>query len=241
MSNEQTPTKRRVRSEAQLNQKRLVDRVKHRENRQEQKLRMERMEAEILGIRKSLEEISNKLQATPQHAAGLVATQRVPQPVAINMRVHGSGLDVHRAASDPPSRTREPSAQDASLHSSATPTNSEPVSLALPTPPMVDCRCGVQHSSVADCLEYCSFTLLYETHAAFPQDPYLTRSLPRNPTLSELLFQTNSGNPVALFLTTFVKEFKLTSVETLFGCYFFAYRLMRVCQDRNRNTTVYTY
>ncbi|KAH7153380.1 hypothetical protein EDB81DRAFT_791284 [Dactylonectria macrodidyma] len=235
--------RRRVRTEAQLNQKRKADRVKHKENREEHKLRMERMEADISQIFKNLDDISAQLRALPQLGAGFVASQqRWLQFLISNMGIDASA--VSGEAHDIGFLVRNP----------AIPTQWSPGSLArnfsprplhpdieqplpapqttllpavLPSLPPVKCWCGVEHFSQSNCLEYRSFTILYETHVAFPHDPHQARSLPRNPSLPNLTLHSHGDNVVTCFLTSFLKGFTMTSVETLFGVYFFAYRLMR--------------
>ncbi|KAM5359699.1 hypothetical protein ACJZ2D_014268 [Fusarium nematophilum] len=239
MPAEKPAVKRQVRTEAQLSRKRLTDRVKHRENRQEQKARMDRIQAGISNILDGLQEISKQLQA----AANPLFAQSRSEPSSVDTPVTSSGPDSYTLKWAVENSTmpyldlelallfdRELASalsSSASVSPAILNTNSISLSTYTPTPPPIDCRCGVQHSSQADCLEYCSFIILYETHSAFPRDPYRARSLPRNPTLSDLAFPTACSSPVVLFLSTFLRGFKLQSAETMFGIYFFGYRLMR--------------
>ncbi|KPM42464.1 Sterol 3-beta-glucosyltransferase UGT80B1 [Neonectria ditissima] len=236
---------RRVRTEAQLNRKRRADQLKHKENRQEHKLRMERMEADIAHICKDLEGIHAQLRALPQLGADLVASQqRWLQRLTVNLCPAASPVpgEAHDAGSPVPNPAFPTAWSLASLGGAVGPGAFCPglvVGESLPTPGVdlipamlppsspVNCWCGVQHFSQSNCLEYCSFTILYETHAAFPQDPHQARSLPLNPTLPNLTLHSYGDNVVTCFLTSFLKGFTMTSVETLFGVYFFAYRLMR--------------
>ncbi|KAM0234694.1 hypothetical protein ACHAP5_009964 [Fusarium lateritium] len=232
--------KRRVRTEAQMSQKRLADRVKHRENRQEHKLRMERMEADIAQIRKNLDTVSAQLRTLPVLSAELLASQqKASQRPAANVFAGPSAtpgeayeMDTSVETPDfPAGRStgpgRAPPCQERDMPPTEVPASL--MSSLFPTPSHVDCRCGVQHHSQSDCLEYRSFAILYETHAAFPQDPLHARSLPRNPSLPNMTLHSYGDNAVTCFLTSFLKGFEMASVETLFGVYFFAYRLMRVC------------
>ncbi|XEV05134.1 hypothetical protein FSHL1_010421 [Fusarium sambucinum] len=238
-------SKRRVRTEAQMSQKRLADRVKHRENRQEHKLRMERMEADIAQIRRNLDTVSAQLRTLPQIGADLMASQQQqqqqqqqrPQRQNSNFPGHPPGepyeMDTSttranetpgfpaRSAPNGPGRVSPRPDRDMPMPPA------EVMSSLFPAPSHVDCRCGVQHHSQADCLEYRSFAILYETHAAFPQDPLHARSLPKNPSLPNMTLHSYGDNAVTCFLTSFLKGFEMSSVETLFGIYFFAYRLMR--------------
>ncbi|KAF4438664.1 bzip transcription factor [Fusarium austroafricanum] len=224
-------SKRRVRTEAQMSQKRLADRVKHRENRQEHKLRMERMEADIAQIRKNLDTVSAQLRTLPQLAvagADLAAShQRSQRPVFSNTPGETYEMDTSETPDFPAGRragTGAPPCAENEIPPTEVP---EVMSSLFPTPSHVDCRCGVQHQTQSDCLEYRSFAILYETHAAFPKDPLHARSLPRNPELPNMTLHSYGDNAVTCFLTSFLKGFEMASVETLFGVYFFAYRLMR--------------
>ncbi|RBR21691.1 uncharacterized protein FIESC28_04791 [Fusarium coffeatum] len=240
--------KRRVRTEAQMSQKRLADRVKHRENRQEHKLRMERMESDIAQIRKNLDTVSAQLRTLPQLGAEMMASQQQQQQQRSSQRQAGN---VFSSTGQNPGEAYEmdtstetpdfPATRSATSNGTGRPTPAqaphpepeiqmpppEVMSSLFPTPSHVDCRCGVQHHSQSDCLEYRSFAILYETHAAFPQDPLHARSLPRNPSLPNMTLHSYGDNAVTCFLTSFLKGFEMASVETLFGVYFFAYRLMR--------------
>ncbi|KAF7557917.1 hypothetical protein G7Z17_g239 [Cylindrodendrum hubeiense] len=234
---------RRVRTEAQMSQKRQSDRIKHKENREEHKLRMERMETDIAQIFKNLDDISAQLRALPQLGAGLVASQQrwlqflvatlSPGGSPAPGEAHDIGYLVRNPAfptqwtpgSLPTTVSPRPFRPDLDHLPPSPGTNLLPVMLS--TPPPVKCWCGVAHFSQSNCLEYRSFTILYETHAAFPHDPHQARSLPRNPTLPNLTLHSHGDNVVTCFLTSFLKGFTMTSVETLFGVYFFAFRLMR--------------
>ncbi|KAF4980047.1 hypothetical protein FZEAL_3909 [Fusarium zealandicum] len=221
-------SKRRVRTEAQLSQKRLADRVKHKENRQEHKLRMERMEADIAKIRKNLDNVSTQLRTLPQLGVNLVASQQrsLQRPAVsflpggppapgevynVDCMVNAPSFSATRPSGSL-DRGSDPQMSSARLDQDNAPASAtSPLPTLFPTPPPVDCR----------------FAILYETHAAFPQDPLHARSLPRNPTLPNLSLHSYGDNAVTYFLTSFLKGFKMASVETLFGVYFFAYRLMR--------------
>ncbi|KAJ3538503.1 hypothetical protein NM208_g5880 [Fusarium decemcellulare] len=229
---EKPAVKRQVRTEAQLNRKRFTDRVKHRENRQDHQARMNRIEESISHILHDLRAISTQLQTSNS----LIAQTR-PEPSLMDDTSEHSLVDdtsEHTTTSHGSmSFLNREFALDSFLSSSFSDwpilPNPESPSLSIyrPTPPLIDCRCGVHHSSQTDCLEYCSFTVLYETHSAFPQDPYRARSIPRNPSLSDLTFPATCKNPVVRFLSAFIRGFKLKNPETMFGIYFFGYRLMR--------------
>ena len=106
-----------------------------------------------------------------------------------------------------------------------------PASAPPPPPPLpsvVECRCGIEHGDRFDCLEMRSFTMLYQAHIALSQNPQLAFSIPRNPSLANLMLHSVAENPLTVILGSTLLQFEVQNVETLFGLYFLAYRLMRV-------------
>lgn len=90
------------------------------------------------------------------------------------------------------------------------------------------CRCGVEHRDRSDCLELSSFTMLYQAHTALHEDLQFAISVPRDPPLGNLLSDVVDDNPVSFVLGSNLKQFEMVDTETLLGCYFLAYRLLRV-------------
>ncbi|KAK3897561.1 hypothetical protein C8A05DRAFT_38886 [Staphylotrichum tortipilum] len=83
MSTPSTPPakRKRVRTASQLEQKRLADRIKHRENRHENKNRLDKMESDIAEIKFTLQALVTHLQA------------RVPKPKLLNCQCGSQHLD----------------------------------------------------------------------------------------------------------------------------------------------------
>jgi len=69
--------------------------------------------------------------------------------------------------------------------------------------------------------------ILYKTHAAFPRSAVAASRLPRNPALPGLALNAHGDNSVSLLVASILRTYRLKNVETLFGCYFFGYRLLR--------------
>lgn len=200
----------RVRSEAQLSRKRLVDRVKHKENRHKSKGQLERIEAEILQIRQSLEQITLQLGNT-----GL------PHNLVHHILPPGiSTIHNQQWTADFPTQLTIPSP--------LMPTQTQPTT--LPSIRVLDCRCGFKHSDHFDSLERCSVTNLYQANVAFPHSLQTTNNMPRNPPLPSMMLHSDGDNFVTSLITPFLRDMKADGpIETLLGAYLFAYRLMRVC------------
>lgn len=72
--------------------------------------------------------------------------------------------------------------------------------------------------------------MLYHAHTALQQNLQFGISVPRDPTAENYLFDVDDEkNPVNSILGSTLKQFEMVDIETLFGCYFLAYRLLRVC------------
>ena len=199
----------RVRSEAQLTRKRLVDRVKHKENRQKSKVQLECIEAEISQIRQTLELITTQLGhvLSPSQLRHVGALQG-----QTSFQSAQWPLDFSRQMSIP--RQLSPA---------------QPRPLNLPSLRMLDCRCGTKHSDHFDSLERCSVTGLYQTNVAFPQSLNITSNLLRNPPLPSMMLHSDGDNFVTSLITPFLRDMKADGpIETLLGAYLFGYRLMRV-------------
>lgn len=102
----------------------------------------------------------------------------------------------------------------------------------LPPPPptlAAYCRCGVEHQSLTDCLEYSGFTILYEAHISIAKDPSrIPPRLPLNPPVVNMMLLSTEGNPVVFFATTILRQFVISDMQTLLGLYLVAYRFLRV-------------
>lgn len=84
------------------------------------------------------------------------------------------------------------------------------------------------HKELSECLEFNSFTVLYETQKALLESPLMALSIPKNPTLPNLLLISTQDNSLTMFLGSTLRQFQVGNVETLCGLYLIAYRLLRV-------------
>ena len=96
---------------------------------------------------------------------------------------------------------------------------------------LVDCRCGVEHKSPTECLEYSTFLILLRTHENLSRSIYSTPPrLPRNPSLLSLFRHSYTSNPVIHILGSIFNRIHPVNVFTMFGIFVGMYRFLRVCR-----------
>lgn len=231
------PSKRtRVRTESQLNQKRLADRLKHRENRQENKNRLDKMESDISDIKSALQGLALHLQAP--------GPARAPTEIA--------GPDRRELALEPSPRSSHHAFHDHSA--SATPSFlpgsdigldghtlfGQQVSWAAPPPThttmswrriesrVINCPCGSPHFDQFDCIDQCTITTFYQHQVAFPTMMGPAGRLPRNPSLPAMMLHNMEESVATFLITGFLRQYRNNGVEQLMSFYLLGYRYMRV-------------
>lgn len=227
----ETPPKRRVRNEAQLNQKRLVDRIKHKENRQENKQRLEKIETSIAGIESKLDSLALVLQSLPRT---LTAPTSIPPALP---PAPDQSQAVVPASYDPfcqpfHANAHLPSSGQGHAHSQSPPNMITKIWGYTPPPQpgssrMLDCRCGSLHPDHFECLEACNVTALYRSHVEVVP-PVSASPFPRNPSLPSMMLHRSDENILTFFITGFLQQRKAQSIEQLLGFYLLGYRYMRV-------------
>jgi hypothetical protein len=218
--------KRRVRTEAQLNQKRLADRIKHKENRHEGKQRLERMESSISGIQSKLDDLALQLQSLPRALTAPVSSPPVLDPGQ-------EALHTAYSPGDPPkfsSNASLPWSGLAPTPSRPTANNATKIWGYVPSEPgptrLLDCRCGLQHPDHFNCLESCNVTALYRGHVGDTVGS--TSPFPRNPSLPSMMLHQGDENMLTFFITGCLQQCRTKSIEQLLGFYLLGYRYMRV-------------
>ena len=94
---------------------------------------------------------------------------------------------------------------------------------------LVDCRCGVEHKSPTECLEYSTFLILLLTHENLSRCSYSTPPrLPRNPSLLSLFRHSYTSNPIIHILGSIFNRIHPVNVYTMFGIFLGMYRFLRV-------------
>lgn len=233
------PDKRkRVRSESQLNQKRLTDRVRHRENRQENKLRLDKMENDISDIKAAVQSLTLHLQ-TPEP---VLAPPALAGPGHRELALELSPRPSHGVFFDPSASSTPPFIPAAHLGSGdhalfgqqaswpVAPSTHTTLSWRRIEPKMINCRCGSPHLDQFDCIDQCTITTFYQHQVAFPAAQGPAGRLPRNPSLPAMMLH-NMGENVATFLITgFLRQYRNKGMEQLLSFYLIGYRYMRVSQ-----------
>jgi hypothetical protein len=92
----------------------------------------------------------------------------------------------------------------------------------------VDCRCGVDHRSYYECLEYSTFSILLRAHQGLNKSIANSTRLPRTPSLVHVFRPTSTDNPVIQILGLVFSQVRPANVRTLFACYVVMYRFLRV-------------
>lgn len=231
------PPKRRVRNESQLQQKRLADRTKHRENRKANKQSMQRVEHEIATIRRDLQALFSHirtLQTVPTPLQPAIA-----YPVAIqdaSRQLVPLGHPGHRIEDCQLQYGYSYAIQSQGFEGMPSP-------LTDATNPAVhiskhdqygasgqvfDCHCGTRHSDLFGHIDHCVVTKLYKGRTTSRHDADALGDMPRNPSLSAMLLQSGNENTATFFITGFLKACPVKSVEQLLAFYLIAYRYMRV-------------
>lgn len=243
--------RKRVRSESQLEQKRLTDRLKHRENRVGNKNRLEKIESDIADIKATLQGLALRLQSQAPHEPPPFSSPDFRQLVSLDPPVgkpsHGTYHDEGTfitspflAATNlwPEGETLSPQSPWSSAwvwwHSAPEPW----ARTSAIQPNVIDCRCGTQHLDRFDTIDQCNMTTLYQCQISFPAMTGHARILPRTPSLPSMMLHTMDENIATFLITGFLRQYRNKGVEQLLSFYLLGYRHMRVSRlyhDTRRN------
>lgn len=233
------PAKRkRVRTASQLEQKRLTDRVKHRENRLENKNRLEKIEGDIADIKATLQGLAVHLQA---HASppqpSVITSPDLQQLLSLEPSAkpaHGSFfdeptsiipyVDTHLWPANKMLTPLPPSSAWGCGH----PTPEVWTRISAIQPKVVDCQCGSQHLDRFDTLDQCNMTTLYQRQIAFPTTTSHARIFPRTPSLPSMMLHSMDENIATFLITGFLRQYRNKGIEQLLSFYLLGYRHMRV-------------
>lgn len=231
---------KRVRSESQLKQKRLTDRLKHRENRIENKNRLENIESDIADIKATLQSLALHLQSqAPTESPPLIPSQNLQKQLAQNPQKKPTNGTYHDEPTSitPPFLAAThlwPGDETLMLQPPWPPAWSWEHSIPVPwtrtsaiQPKVIDCRCGSQHFDRFDTLDQCDMTTLYQRQIAFPAMPSHARILPRTPSLPSMMLHSMDENIATFLITGFLRQYRNKGVEQLLSFYLLGYRHMR--------------
>ncbi|KAI9370180.1 hypothetical protein BJX61DRAFT_107607 [Aspergillus egyptiacus] len=240
-----TPTdgvqKKRRRTEAQLARKRQADRINHKAKREQQKRQMENLETQVRNLQEAVQSLTEQVRVLNERLRDQSRAflhfdfTQTPTPVA----AAGSLVDtLHQPLPVHP--------QDMLLLSSEKLPMLVPVQPALGEPDNnvpVDCRCGVDHRSYYECLEYSTFSILLRAHQGLNKSITNSTRLPRTPSLVHVFRPTSTDNPVIQVLGLVFSQVRPANVRTLFACYVVMYRFLRwrLCPDEETQRDVPTW
>ena len=242
------PVKRkRVRTASQLEQKRFTDRIKHRENRHENKNRLDKIEGDIADIKATLHALAVHLQSQVPIPAPPDPSITWPGCQELGLLRPREGAFYDSSASAAPHLLLgahlgpEDQALEPQAWASWPPTSPEDKGLWTPIPciesKLINCQCGLQHLDRFDSLDRCNVTTFYQHQIASLTARRISGILPRNPSLPSMMLHTMDENIATFLITGFLRQYKNKGIEQLLSFYLLGYRYMRVSegpqQDRN--------
>lgn len=229
-SSPNTPTegaqKKRRRTEAQLARKRQADRINHKAKREQQKRQMESLETQVTNLQEAVQSLTDQVRVLNERLRDQTRyfscfdIGETPSPVA--------------AASNSSASFSQPRPLPNAHDMLLLPADKLP--MLVPTPAIgepdnnvpVDCRCGVDHRSYYECLEYSTFSILLRAHQGLNKSISNSTRLPRTPSLVHVFRPTSTDNPVIQILGLVFSQVRPANVRTLFACYVVMYRFLRV-------------
>ncbi|KAL2113929.1 hypothetical protein VUR80DRAFT_1782 [Thermomyces stellatus] len=238
------PVKRkRVRTESQMNQKRLADRTKQRENRHENKRRLEKIENDISDIKSALQSLTLPLQAPNPGLApqGLPHSNRQELALGASPRSSCGGFGASLSPTPPLLSVPHISpghAFEQHVSSSYAPTHHTAMSWRRIESKLLNCQCGFPHYDQFDCIDQCTITAFYHHQVAYPTLRSPAGFLPRNPPLPAMMLHDTEENVATFLITGFLRQYRNKGIEQLLGFYLLAYRYMRVSRVLPRASRV---
>ncbi|KAM3501668.1 hypothetical protein MY10362_005367 [Beauveria mimosiformis] len=262
MDNKPSRVKRTL-TEEQLDKKRSIDKIKHRENRAENKARLEAIERDVSFLRHNIGDLVlqlrqlNVVQAPPQHRLSPESPHSGPSTSSQN-HLHGLSNPFLSLAkpelwNSPPGSA--PVTVDAATVAAAFCTSAADHSITerlyahhtIPQWPLeaqmdmeallaevrdqgltVECRCGKPHSADVQCTERIATIMAVEFSNVSGHNSQRVMTAPRDPTLPEmLLHHSDKSNPLAAIVSSILRQYDITHIDSLFGVFLLAYRLLR--------------
>lgn len=296
MDTKPPPKPRRTLTDEQLGKKRRIDKLKHRENRAENKTRLENIERDVSFLRDTIGDLLLQLRQLNHNPA----PQQQPPPHHHHQphhRQHHDAAAVGPSSASPhhlplhdhaladqlmclpktePWNSPDTASSSASITSSSIPmttTTAPPtmaqVGAAFYNPadhlterlytqhifqqeppfleaqldmealladirgqgPVVECRCGKPHQSEVQCTERITVIMAVEFNNVSNHTSLRAMTAPRDPSLPDmLLHHTEMSNPLAAIISSILRQYEVTHVDTLCGIFLLVYRLLRVCR-----------
>ncbi|KAM3431392.1 hypothetical protein NHJ13734_007311 [Beauveria thailandica] len=238
---------KRTLTEEQLDKKRSIDKIKHRENRAENKTRLEAIERDVSFLRHNIGDLVlqlrqlNLVQAPPQHRLSPASSHSGPSTSSQDHLHPFLSLTKPELWNSLPSLGPAPvDAAAAALYTSADDHSITDRLYAQHTFPqrpleaqmdmeallaevrdqglMIECRCGKPHSADVQCTERIAVVMAVEFSSVSSHDNQRVMTAPRNPTLPEmLLHHTDMSNPLAAIVSSILRQYDITHIDSLCG------------------------
>ncbi|KAM3555116.1 hypothetical protein MY1884_005774 [Beauveria asiatica] len=238
---------KRTLTEEQLDKKRSIDKIKHRENRAENKTRLEAIERDVSFLRHNIGDLVlqlrqlNLVQAPPQHRLSPASSHSGPSTSSQDHLHPFLSLTKPELWNSLPSLGPAPvDAAAAALYTSADDhsiTDRLYAQHIFPQRPleaqmnmeallaevrdqglMIECRCGKPHSADVQCTERIGVVMAVEFSSVSSHDNQRVMTAPRNPTLPEmLLHHTDMSNPLAAIVSSILRQYDITHIDSLCG------------------------
>ncbi|KAK8144424.1 hypothetical protein G3M48_005829 [Beauveria asiatica] len=236
---------KRTLTEEQLDKKRSIDKIKHRENRAENKTRLEAIERDVSFLRHNIGDLVlqlrqlNLVQAPPQHRLSPASSHSGPSTSSQDHLHPFLSLTKPESWNSLPSLGPAPvDAAAAALYTSADDHSITDRLYAQHTFPqrpleaqmdmeallaevrdqglMIECRCGKPHSADVQCTERIAVVMAVEFSSVSSHDNQRVMTAPRNPTLPEmLLHHTDMSNPLAAIVSSILRQYDITHIDSL--------------------------
>ncbi|PMB63316.1 hypothetical protein BM221_007264 [Beauveria bassiana] len=288
MKSKSPPKPKRILTEEQLGNKRLIDKLKHRENRAENKTRLENIERDISFLRYAIDDLVVHLRQPTtsdaahhqhhhqhhhhqppgsfhddtQHTLHGLAGQLLCPPSAPKSELWSSSSDPTTplsSAAVPATTAFQVTAAACTVGGQAQPfyeqltkrlyahqvSPQQPLEAEMDMEvllaefcgegPVVECRCGKQHNVDVQCTESIPISMAVELgNLANVRGT----TAPRNPPLTDmLLHHTDTSPPLAIVLSSILRQYDFTHVEALCGVFLLSYRLLRARINPSRPRT----
>ncbi|TQW00935.1 bZIP transcription factor [Cordyceps javanica] len=269
MDTKTPPKPKRTLTEAQLGNKRRIDKLKHRENRAESKTRLENIERDVSFLRHTIGDVLEHLRqlnagSAPPHHQHNHNHNHHPHAAShsgLSETTHQQSLQA--LALCPPKTEPWSSPPDPTTPLTSTPAMPQ-VGAAFYNPadhlterlysqhifpqeplesqmdmeallaeirgqgPVVECRCGKQHSADVQCTERIAVIMAVEFSNVSNHASMRAMTAPRNPGLLDmLLHHTDMSNPLAIIMSSILRQYDIQHIDSLCGIFLLAYRLLR--------------
>ncbi|KAF2809190.1 uncharacterized protein BDZ99DRAFT_445185 [Mytilinidion resinicola] len=209
-------TKKRVRTAAQLERKRALDRQSQQISRQRNQERMDKMEIILIRLEGEFTDMSRKLETIQSYFNFHGLSPQADDTISAGNPMDATGhVTIHVWSPDQRCTNSDPN---------------DPLSpISLPSPSsQPGCLCGTSHgSNTTDFFACSTFGILSRAHLKLLEDFKSAQRIPRNPTLANLLLLDIDSNAVVNVIGSSFTLASPPNAVDMMATYFIMYRLLR--------------